>query len=1048
MPIQIQAFYVDLITTPEGSAPRLKTEKKNIKPQSRRRLRKSILFFTLFFCNLIFAQEYNIAHYTSEDGIGSSEVYATVQDQAGNLWIGTFGGGLCKYNGISFKNFTVADGLADNRVLSLFLDKQKRLWIGTYGGGISCLSGTSFKNFTEKDGLSNSFVYAIAEENNGDLLFATYGGGINRFDGKKFKLLQGVEVYGKQCWSVFKDSKNNTWIGSESGMTRIDQQGKLTLFEKKNGLPHAAVWTITEDKTGNIWAGTYGGGAIKYDGKLFTQFLVEDGLSNNIVYSITADNSGQMWFGTDAGGVSVRKDTSFYSITEKNGLSHNRVRNLFLDREENMWIGTDGGLNCYRGKTFTRYSARDGLSDDKILSLAQDKSGSYWFGTFGAGLDIVTFTNKERDEIASKKHFDAENGLGSNRVWKIFEDSRGTTWVGTTGGLSVFEQGKIVKSFSMKSGLPNNSVFSISEDQKGNIWMGSDHGVSVFNGKSFTNYSVEDGLSHGRVRCITPDKEGNMWLGTYAGGVTKYDGKKFVPFRDNDKLNNSTVYSIVTDEKGNCWFATFGNGVVCYDPKQAGEKKFDHITKKDELGSDAVYLLNIDRNNVLWIGTINGLDAMDLNLYYKTGKKSIRHFGKSEGFNGIECSQNAVFTDSENNTWFGTINGAIKYRPSTLAEKNLPPQIAITGAHLFFGEKNLSAFADGADKLTGLPINLKLPYDQNHLTFDFVGVNLSNPEGVSYRFRMENFDEGWSPVTRQRKTTYSNLPPGKYTFRVEAFGINGDEANKTSAGFSFTVAPPFWREWWFYLLASVCGILVIRFIMRLRTKKIESLNRLLDKKVKEQTEELVKKNREKEVLLKEIHHRVKNNLQLVSSLLNLQSSTIHDEKVLGAIRESQNRVGSMALIHKKLYQTEDLATLDFREYIEQLVGIISDSFYIKGREIKVEVIAKDIFFDVDTAIPLGLMITELVSNSYKYAFEQRVTGKISIVIEEKESYLFSYTDDGCGLPEHFEEQAVTSLGLLLVQMLSEQLAGKHEFVRGNGFKFTLEFSSQQLSSVH
>jgi len=997
------------------------------------------LFFLFLNCSVnLLAQEYNLGLYTADEGLESSEIYATVQDKKGNLWIGTYGGGLSRYNGISFKNYTTGEGLADNRILCVYIDSQENLWIGTYGGGVSCFDGATFKNYSSKEGLSNNIIYSICEDDKKNIWFATYGGGINIFDGKKFREMSAGENCCKNTWAVFKDHLGNMWVGSDEGLIKTDINNKTTRYDKEKGLKYGPIWAINEDHHGNIWLGTYGSGAIKFDGKTFTQYSDKNGLNNNIVYAISQDKKGNIWFGTDAGGVSIFNDTSFFSISEKNGLSHSRVRNLFCDREGNMWIGTDGGLNRYSGKKFTRYNKEDGLSDDKILSVIEDKSGDHWFGTFSGGLNRIKFSPNQESKILEVSNFTTDNGLKSNRVWKLFEDSKGTIWVGTTGGISLVKNGKVTQNFTMENGLPNNTIFAITEDRKGNIWIGSDFGVSIYDGKTFTNFSRKDGLSHNRVRSIIEDKQGNIWISTYAGGVNKFDGKKFIPFEDEKKLQNSTVYCMTVDFKGNIWFGTYGDGMIVYNP-QATNKKFDYISKKEGLTNDAILFLNIDKDNILWVGTINGIDGLDLNTYYQSGKKIIKHYGKNEGLKKVECHQNAVYTDSRNNSWFGTVNGIIKHTPSADTSLEIYRDVIITGVQLFFGEKDIKAFSENTDKASGLPLHPELPYNNNHLTFEFAGIYLSNPGSVRYRYMIENLDKEWSPSTKLNKATYSNLPPGDYIFKVEA-GSENNLWNIRSASFPFKINPPFWGSWWFYVLIIASGFLGIRLYLKIRTFKMKKDNLLLDRKVKEQTEELVRKNNEKELLLKEIHHRVKNNLQMVSSLLNLQSSTIHDEKILGAMREIKNRVNSMALIHQKLYQTENLSTVNFQDYIDQLVIFICHTFSFPENKVSVTINAKEIYFDVDTAIPLGLIINELISNSFKYAFNGSANGSINIDVIDKQNdcYKIIYKDNGPGLPAGLNIKESETLGLMLVWMLTEQLNGTVVTENKDGAEFIID----------
>ena len=197
--------------------------------------------------------------------------------------------------------------------------------------------------------------------------------------------------------------------------------------------------------------------------------------------------------------------------------------------------------------------------------------------------------------------------------------------------------------------------------------------------------------------------------------------------------------------------------------------------------------------------------------------------------------------------------------------------------------------------------------------------------------------------------------------------------------------------------------------------------------------------KEKELLLKEIHHRVKNNLQIVSSLLSLQIVSATNEGTSASLKESQNRIRSMALIHEKLYQSSDLAVIDFREYVRSLIVSLARS-YVLNPALKFEVDIEDVSFDIDTAIPCGLIINELISNCLKYAFPGGAAGNIRVALRRSDTlYSLTVSDDGVGLPPGFDFQNTVSLGLQLVITLTGQLNGTIEHPEGKGTTFVISF---------
>jgi two-component sensor histidine kinase len=253
-------------------------------------------------------------------------------------------------------------------------------------------------------------------------------------------------------------------------------------------------------------------------------------------------------------------------------------------------------------------------------------------------------------------------------------------------------------------------------------------------------------------------------------------------------------------------------------------------------------------------------------------------------------------------------------------------------------------------------------------------------------------------------------------------------------------------------------------IHKIRTNYIKKRSEELEVIVTERTAELTKTNvqlkeeiysrkraekqikaslREKEVLLREIHHRVKNNLQTIISLLNLQAGYIKDKRALEVFKNSQERVRAMALIHEKLYESKDLSKIDSREYISSLITSLLDSYHLNPGQVRLNMQIKDIELDIGRAIPLGLIINELVSNSLKHAFPDDRKGELQInlgVSEGKEyDYKLIVKDNGIGFPEDLDIINNDTLGMVLIKALIKQLRGVLDIDRREGTTFTINF---------
>lgn len=245
------------------------------------------------------------------------------------------------------------------------------------------------------------------------------------------------------------------------------------------------------------------------------------------------------------------------------------------------------------------------------------------------------------------------------------------------------------------------------------------------------------------------------------------------------------------------------------------------------------------------------------------------------------------------------------------------------------------------------------------------------------------------------------------------------------------------------ILASLLSLLVYLYYTRFKLKQKTSDELSIKNTEIETQKEIIQSSLlEKETLLREIHHRVKNNLQIISSLLNIQSSTIEDEKVLASINDGQNRVQAMSLIHQNLYQSEHISNVAIESYLKQLTDYLAGVFGVSGDGVKIDIQAKDIMFDTDTAIPLGLIVNELVNNALKYAFKSNDKGgQINIEINpiSESEYELRVSDNGKGVDDQNKIDNSNSMGLKLVKILSKQLRGTFTYKHDAGSVFSVIF---------
>jgi ligand-binding sensor domain-containing protein/signal transduction histidine kinase/CheY-like chemotaxis protein len=820
-----------------------------------------------------FGQRYNFKIYSLEEGLPQSQVYAIFQDSRGYLWCGTYGSGVSRFDGSGFLTFTKKEGLSDNVVLAIHEDGEGHLWFGTENG-VNQYDGKNFKVFTTKDGLAHNVVRFIYEDNQGLLWFATEGGGVSQFDGQTFTNYTEKEgLVDNVVRSIYQSRNGDLWIGTLKGASRFNGQTFIN-YTVERGLIDNEIYSIVEDLDNRLWFGT-SKGVSRYDGKEFLNFSKKDGLADDMVRFVFEDRQGNMWFATRKGGISKYDGVEFTNYSTKEGLSYDRVHAMLQDYEGNMWFATDRGICQFRAESFALFSRETGLKNEMVWSFWQDPGGVMWIATEGG---IARYYGKGRPMVMAKQ------GIESQIAYPFFEDSKGSLWFGALDSIFRYDGARYTDLGENNNIIEEFEVYSIFEDSQGNMWFGSGkRGLARYNGRGFRYFTTADGLLNNTVNTIGEDAWGHLYFGT-DGGLSIFNGKTFKNITPEQGLPSKSVMAILKDAENDLWIGTYGGGVIKYRPLKNGEiEELATFTTQDGLGGDEVLLMIFDDFGDLIVGTHSGISKLDVVIYNRTGEKRIKHYDKYNGFIGIECNQNAAYKDRQGHLWFGTIKGAIRYDQKEEIPNPLEPITHIKSVKLFLEEVDWSYYSDIIDRRSALPIDLALPHHQNHLTFEFVGISLTVPENVKYRFILEGFDREWSPITKKTFATYSNLPPGDYIFRVTA--CNGDGIwNVEPETFRFTIMYPFWQKWWFYLALIFFGLAFISMFIKFRIGNLDKQQGVLKEKIDQHIRELEQEKAMYEKNNRELERRVKERTERLESV-NKQLVQAHRMEAIGTLAE-------------------------------------------------------------------------------------------------------------------------------------------------------------------
>ncbi len=649
-------------------------------------------------------------NFNTDDGLALSSILSGFKDKTGNLWFGTFGNGVSKYDGKSFATYNSSHGLIHNLVEAITEDSEGNLWFSTYGGA-SKYNGVFFENFTIAQGLPNNHVNRILVDSKGTIWLATRGG-LSRYDptqkdnGKSqfinYKDWQGIT--GDYIGNIIEDHKGYLWISGHKGIFRFNP-GALnpdeTVFidySEITGLENEIVYCMAEDRDGMIWFGT-SKGAVRFDaanirmGKsAVTTFTKHDGLISNTIESILEDSAGNIWLGSEEGVSEFKKeDSSFINYTSEQGLVSNVVVCMVEDNAGSIWFGTKGsGLSKFEGRSTIEYTARQGLPGKTVFSATEDHNGDIWISAEDGGLTKYTKDPQKKNKGYFINFIDARF-LTAGDAMNMIIDKAGNLWFGSGNGLSKFNN-KFITTWTTVQGLITNSVISLEEDSKGNIWFGTyEGGLSRFDGKSFTNYTPEQGLVHNTVWNIHEDNSGAIWFAT-RGGLSRFDGENFINFTTAQGLPDNKLSIVTQDRNGNLLIGGWGGGVSIIrkkwmemlslsDATQIEQNIFETINTAHGLPNDVIYGILEDQDGNIIIGTSKGFTILRGGLSAdgdKIAKDGVEHFNQQTGYPIKDVSNNyAMVIDSHGVVWAGTGDKLVRFDYKKVRRNAYAPQVII-----------------------------------------------------------------------------------------------------------------------------------------------------------------------------------------------------------------------------------------------------------------------------------------------------------------------------------------------------------------------------------
>ncbi|GAA4888009.1 two-component regulator propeller domain-containing protein [Flaviramulus aquimarinus] len=987
----------------------------------------------------------NSNYFGQKQGLLQLNIKGMALDDLGYLWVGTEDG-LHKFNGYEFKaylhNPNDTTSIKDDHIRSLLFTKDT-LWAATNTNGItnfipskntfSNLSlnskdvNTSYKvlklgkqhllfsvknniiiydRHTKKTKLielpiskKESYVTDVYQKEDNTYWLATTASGILELNINSFKISSTTILNNENIKCFFYDNEH-LYIGTNNGLFLYDSK-KKSITKTTLTTPINCFFKINNS---TFYIGT-NTGLYLYDKAEFsiTSLVLKTNKLNQIIdiNEIIGDKKGNLWFGTDGSGLfyhnSFQKKFNTLKIKLKEYPSISNISSFrFLKgKDSTLWIGSKYGILKYNHNT-NAFKLYHKAEPALIYTIAKDQNNTIWTGGFTSGL----LKYDEKRDVFNKIS-NSKNNLPDEDVIEIIPIDSNTLWISTwSGGMYTFNIKKeTFKPLTFNKQIINRARISL-KDSKGHIWLGTDEGAyKVSKDHSLTRYHAEDidnkKLSGNRIFSIIEDLNGDIWFGTNVG-LTKL----------NLENNQTTIYR-----------------------------------KQEGLPNDFIYGMlisnnNNNNNNNVWVSSNYGLSMLN------TKTNSFKNYTTNDGLQNIEFNGKAAYKDLDGNFYFGGISGINIFKPEDIVENPHVPNTYIESVELF----NKPILKNELFKDT-----LTFNSNENVITFNFASLNYLNPEKCDYSYKMEGFDTDWRPATKNRRTTYTNLDPGNYIFKVKASNDVG-VWNNIPDTLSIIIIPP-WYQTNAFRFFAVFLIIIIPFLYNIyKTKKLKTDKLKLEKIIKERTIEIRDKNKalkdafnqaEKQsnniqFLMRELTHRVKNNLQIISSLLNIQANSLKNESAIDAIKMAKNRILTISHLEDKISIKKDSVELDIfiKSLCDNVIKALSDDEHLKFK----------INYDLTkTAIKnlnitmIGLILNELITNTTKYAFDDfKPENELNITSSiHKKKLRIVISDNGKGYSKT-KVKHDKSLGIELVSEMVEQLNGTIRINSTNGTRNVID----------
>ncbi|SHM31122.1 hybrid sensor histidine kinase/response regulator [Flavobacterium saccharophilum] len=928
-----------------------------------------------------------------KNSINSNLIYVTYVDVRNRLWVGT-DEGLCLYNRDlnSFESIDIQKKVNKETVISvksIIEDNNGNLFLGTFNGGLLKLNiktraVTSIK--LDVPNHSNFLINSLVKDKKGVIYLGT-NFGLKVFDQVKNEVKKVIanndgQILSGNIVSMFLDNRENLWIGNgykglvkvnltskqafsypitkkrimsilatdsktilcateNDGLIIVNDQGVVQekyVNSKFNvrSLSSNSVWSLFLDKERRIWLGYYNKGLGVFDKINSKVNIIESlpgnpqSLQTNCVTGIAKDHEGQLWISMEGGGVDVyspvtkkfkhinKSDASFYS-----GLTNDNITKVFIDKKDNIWLASwnEGVFLLKKGsRNFINYNTKNtpNLASDNIMSIAEDSRGVIWIGTFAKGLHYYTPSDGQFHYCNSKPFYN----VMSRDIRSVMVDSDDAVWVGSTTGLYKVTTKDFVT-------------------------------FSVVSFRDKMSEKLKNHKSTHTINTLYEAKNKEIWIGTDGAGLFSYNKK-------TDSLK---------------WFINF---------KGLHEKSISSIVESNDGG--------------IWLSGKKGITRLDL----KNG--TTFNYSIYDGLLGNDFNNNSVLKDEKGVLYFGGYEGLNYFNPTNLVRSKKQLPIYFTDLKLF--NKSVGPLEKNSPlvKVISQTKKIILRHDQSVFTIDFIAVNYSFPARNEFAYYLEGFEDSWNYVGNKRSATYTNLAPGNYIFKVKAAEKNGVWSHKLLE-LKIEILPPWWKTSFAYLFYTLLVLAAIYFSNQYYQNRFKEKQIIEFEKTK--AVQIEKLNNKKLQFFTNISHEFRTPLTLIlnplGDILRNYSSDLPDNvlKKLQTIQKSSDRLSRLInelmdfnqLQFNKM--TLQLQLIEVVSFTREIVSYFEEEALSRGIQLQFESNKTALKDWIDPKM-FEKIIFNVISNAFKVTPDK---GKITVKIAVNNELMpFPLIDSGTDYP--------------------------------------------------